>query len=1145
MAEKSESSNPDELFAQGSKYFNEKSYDKALTVWKKALELYRRMGRKREEGIVSCNIGIILKEMGRYREALVSCAQAVRILREVNDPGELGRALESMGVLLDALGYLTEAARAFEQAAEMQKRTGHIQSQATLLLKAGEKLERAGAMERSKSLYKMALEIAAQLEDVNLRIAVQSSYARILQHLEDYNAAEKAFQDLVQLYAKVGDRIMSANALLGLAGIHIARGRLDSAEAIVQQAQEVLQDTDDVTSKAVIQYQLARIMFGRGEFQEALQLAEKALDAFDKERELPAAAQCSLLVGQILERLEKGTEALRYYGRAVDIFNEAKEPHRSAQARISKGKLLLRLGRDEQAAMEFGKALRYYREQHQPRREAQVYLEVASVMSGCGRHEEAREQCKLAIPILQKLLDEKLEIRAYSMLLRAAQRSGTVDEDRDLLEAALTLAKSEGKELVASSLSAALAQLSLNDGDVSQAIAVLENALSEEHLLSEHYALDDLKLGTTLMKEGRVDEAISHLNKAIEHLGEQPSINKALAYYHLSEAYARLKKIDMQKEALKRALNSLPPEGNELLRGRILLHLAPLVISEDTERAINYYKQAISLLDKWGELEDTFSALLGIIFLLTSTKRSQQTMEYVSKALLLAEELDLPVEEKEVAERSFLHLCRAVEAALLAASTQYENGEAREGIEKILDWSTRRKVAGLLPFLPDELGFEKCVNLRALREEELRLIKQAASLRRQLAQIPRTDPEVYIQQRDQIRRQLTELLNQLDVNSNVITAACADPGKTLPPRNYMVLQKIKTLMPPNLRWILLCYNLLQRHRRIILTVTDHVGRGRVYTLQITDSLLSAINRLKAIQSFQELPSPPQLRELGVQLYRNLIPSQLAQDLKSRAYLYTIIVSDGILRHLPFEILFDGEQYWGIKYAISWVPDPLYLECTLKTQALAEMAKPSVVLGVNASSEGLAARKQVAEEITKAFLSVVPTSRMVSEPTVLFGSNFTRELLLKAIGQPCNLIFLSTSTVIHYRRGEIALNPPDSLRSIELGVTVNFSGAPILVLDDCVRFEPQNDGMSIAGFLRRLSAAGATTTIFTRWRPNPRLQPRFAAALAAHLYEGNPVAVALQHARRQLASVAPSPHSWLAYTLCGNPFPSLLSRTPFE
>ncbi len=224
--------------------------------------------------------------------------------------------------------------------------------------------------------------------------------------------------------------------------------------------------------------------------------------------------------------------------------------------------------------------------------------------------------------------------------------------------------------------------------------------------------------------------------------------------------------------------------------------------------------------------------------------------------------------------------------------------------------------------------------------------------------------------------------------------------------------------------------------------------------------------------------------------------------------------------------------------MAWVPDFQFFESTLKTKALAQTGPTSVILGVNVNPEDKVSRKEIAEEITKAFLASVPTRQGVSEPIVLFGRDFNRSLLTTNMDQPRSLLFLSTPTSIHHRKGEIPLQRPDSLRIIEIGVTTYFKGAPVLILDDCTRIEPTADGFEQSGFLRHLVTAGSPSIVFTRWRPEEQLQPTFSQAIIKQIFEGDPIAVALMHTRRKLASRGPSPHSWLSYSLCGNPFPSL-------
>ncbi len=87
-------SDADVLFNTGREFYSKKEFKEALNAWKAAQELYQKEGKKREVGISSSNIGKALMSLGQKKEALVSCTQAVRLLREVNDPPALREVVE-------------------------------------------------------------------------------------------------------------------------------------------------------------------------------------------------------------------------------------------------------------------------------------------------------------------------------------------------------------------------------------------------------------------------------------------------------------------------------------------------------------------------------------------------------------------------------------------------------------------------------------------------------------------------------------------------------------------------------------------------------------------------------------------------------------------------------------------------------------------------------------------------------------------------------------------------------------------------------------------------------------------------------------------------------------------------------------------
>jgi CHAT domain-containing protein len=507
----------------------------------------------------------------------------------------------------------------------------------------------------------------------------------------------------------------------------------------------------------------------------------------------------------------------------------------------------------------------------------------------------------------------------------------------------------------------------------------------------------------------------------------------------------------------------------------------------------------------------------------------------------LGKELDIPIEfEADKLPLPWEHVKAALLEAINIGAQQYSKHPERTIIDQIIDWSSPRKVARIHPFLTDNLGFERCKELSKLLIEETKALKRVSDIRRQLSQVlPKGIPEIeYQSRRSSLRSELSEILEQIEVNRNVIAAACPDPGRGMIPQNYKMLQKLSALMPPDRRWVIINFDVLLEKHKLLVTTVDHVGRHNLHTMPISADLLSVIQSMQAWKSSKEFPSMADLKDMASFLYRSLIPTRLERELENNKYGFLQFVTDGFLNNVPFELVFDGKEYWGLKYPMAWVPDFQFFESTLKTKALAQASSTSVLLGVNIDLERQPSRKEFAEDITNSFLAAVPTRQGVSEPVVLFGRDFTRSLLKANTDQPRSLLYLSTPTTLHPRKGEIALQHPDTLRVIEIGVTTYFKGAPILILDDCVRPEPTQDGLELAGFLRHLVTAGSPSIIFTRWRPEEQLQAVFTQGIIRQLFEGDPIAVALMHTRRRLASRGPSPHSWLSYSLCGNPFPTL-------
>ncbi len=1132
----------DSLLEMGRTYYAKKAYSEALKVWQTAQAEYKKVGRKREVGIISAEMARAQMALNRKKEALVNCTQAVRILREVNDSVALREALLTMGQVMEDLGYIEEAIRALNQAAEIQVPGEESRARIGLLIDISRALVRVGKTRESQVKITEAVAITTHLDDLELQGETLAEYARILQLLHEYDKAETTLRQLIQLWDKAGHAELSAHAHLGLASNFLAKGYFDEAEKHIQQARSVFSSSTDKMGLALTEYHTARVLLKRGQAEQALSHGETALQFFEKEKDLVAYAECAIVVAEILEQLVQDVRSLRLFDRAIEIFSQLGEPARSSQTRILKGKALLSLGKQKQAEQEFTQVIRYSQEHKLPEQEARVYLQVGEMFYQLAQFTEALEQSQLALNILQKLPEEKLEIQAYRLLLNASKNAQRLEDNLPVLQEAITKAKAQGKKLLASSLSVSLAQVNLDTQSMDQTKELLEKTIHDDQLPTELRAEAALNLGLVFMKNEQYTEAAQYLSQAIKEFSSEPSFDRTSAYYQLAEAYQKLNKPSLQKEALIGSLDSLGPQTDEGIQGKLFFELAPLIEAEDALKALEYYEKAANIFSKGEYPQEYFETLQRQALLLVESKDFSRANQLMELAIQVGEELDIPTEFKpDSLPLSWDHKQEALEEAIHIGVQQYQKYKNRDIIDKLIDWSSPRKIAKLHPFLADNLGFERCPDLQKLLLEENNLLSKVGNIRWQLAQLsPKDTPqEEYNSQRESLQSERKETMKQINVNRNVIAAACPDPGRGMLPHDYKMLQKLSTLMPTDRRWIVINYDVLPKKNLIIVTSFDHVGRHAVHTLPIPQDLFSVVQTIQHIKTANELPPIADLRDIASFLYRSLIPSLLERELQSQTYGFLQFVTDDFLNNVPFELIFDGKDYWGLKYPMAWTPDLQFFESTLKTKALAQTGTPSVILGVNSYPESPTKRKHYAEEITKSFLGSVPTHQGVTEPIVLFGRDFTRALLSSNIDQPRSLLYLATPTTLHHRKGEIALQQPDSLRVIEIGVTTSFKGAPILILDESMRPEPREDGLSMAGFLRHLVTAGIPSIVFTRWHPEPQLQPTFTQALTRQLYEGDPIAVALLHTRRKLATKGPSPHSWLAYSLCGNPFPTFL------
>ena len=325
----------------------------------------------------------------------------------------------------------------------------------------------------------------------------------------------------------------------------------------------------------------------------------------------------------------------------------------------------------------------------------------------------------------------------------------------------------------------------------------------------------------------------------------------------------------------------------------------------------------------------------------------------------------------------------------------------------------------------------------------------------------------------------------------------------------------------------------------------YVARGLVYAFVLHRrgvtvrpvSLLSDLRDLRLQLGFQfdkfQL-GPDYVRQFGKflaestgsllrRLYRELV-EPIADELDGR---HLVVVPHGLLHHLPFHAMHDGERYLADRFVVSYAPSAtVFRLCSLKRARPTDRA---LVLGVPDKRAPM-----ILQEV-EAVTAQLPNSRL------LLGKEATPEALARW-GDDCRIIHLATHGL--YRKD----NPMFS--AIQMGGTrlslmdlysIRLT-TELAVLSGCgTGISAVRGADELVGLTRGLLHAGARAVVATLWDVNDESTAEFMQRFYRHLLASDRPASALRSAQLELRERYPHPYYWAPFLLVGRPQPAPPAR----
>jgi CHAT domain-containing protein len=250
------------------------------------------------------------------------------------------------------------------------------------------------------------------------------------------------------------------------------------------------------------------------------------------------------------------------------------------------------------------------------------------------------------------------------------------------------------------------------------------------------------------------------------------------------------------------------------------------------------------------------------------------------------------------------------------------------------------------------------------------------------------------------------------------------------------------------------------------------------------------------------------------LYQELI-APIADLLNAK---HLIFAPHGILHHIPFHALYDGESYLIDKFSVSYAPSAsVYALCHEKT---VNTTGESLILGIADVQAPL-----ILEEV-EALGKILPDSH-------LFVGEAASESVLKLHGHESRIIHIATHGYFRQdnpmfssiRLGDSYLNLYD-LYHLKLP-------AELVVLSGCATGRNTvTPGDELMGLVRGLLQAGAQSLMLSLWDVHDASTRDFMIAFYTHLAEGMTKPMALQAAMAKVRETHPHPYYWAPFSLIG-------------
>lgn len=221
----------------------------------------------------------------QFEDALGLHSQALDDFKFIGDRQGEAVVFHGIGNIYESLNRPGNAIDSYDEAFQINKKLGNQSYLAVTAFALARAHRLNNDFEEAEKYFQESLDLCLKVNKTRLRAYILSLLAGLQMDFRKDNTALDNYRQTIRFYQKIGDRRGEAFTLEGIGNFYLNRDNLQDAEKHYLEAFQINSKIEDDLSTASIYYHLSQIEFQRGNLPKARSLIEDSLRLTDLMRE--------------------------------------------------------------------------------------------------------------------------------------------------------------------------------------------------------------------------------------------------------------------------------------------------------------------------------------------------------------------------------------------------------------------------------------------------------------------------------------------------------------------------------------------------------------------------------------------------------------------------------------------------------------------------------------------------------------------------------------------------------------------------------------------------------------------------------------------------------------------------------------------